>query len=80
MVAMDDTAIYDEDDLVKFIQNEGKVTISSNVTEGTRSVKSNVCKKSPEEAYFQELTEQLKLLCEEYKKTMEEMHSLYMEV
>lgn len=62
MIANDETAIYEEDDLEHFIKKEGKVTISSNLTDGVRSVKSKAKKKSDEEIYFQEITEQLQKL------------------
>lgn len=75
-----DTTIYDQTDLYEFIKTDARVTISPNITENTRSVRSNLPKTHTEEvAYFQEITEQLEELCDTYNKGMEEIHTLWME-
>lgn len=53
-----DTTIYDQDDLYDFVANEAKIVIHSNL-DHKYTVESTLPKKTREEAYFREITNQL---------------------
>lgn len=74
-----DTTIYEQKDLEEFIKKEAKFTISNNYKKNTRSFKTNLPKKTRDEAFFREISQQLEDLCEKYNKSMEEMHTIWME-
>lgn len=76
------TTIYDQMDLDNFLNSpDAKVVIHHNPSEGTRSVESTIPKgaSNEDETYFKIISTQLEELCEIYGKSMEEMHTIYME-
>lgn len=58
----DESTIYNMEDLENFVVTRAKVKISTNITDGTRSVKSDLVAKTKEEGYFKEIAQQLEEL------------------
>ena len=73
-----DSKIYEQEDLLEFIEDKAKVQIKSNLSTNTRSYKSNISKKEDVDM-FKELNAELDSLSKEYNYTIEEIHTLWME-
>ena len=70
--------IYDQDDFVEFIETKAKVNIKVDSSDMARSYTTALPKRQ-DINLFKEINQQLRELCREYDRSIDEIHTLWME-